>query len=97
MGATPPIPSNMETRSPDGPWLNARARASLGRALRAVDAHTEAPLRVRGHNRGRGHDVFDVEEEFEIGDRGRRFLLSVDAEAHEMMLLAMGGGPGETR
>ena len=91
MGATPPIPSNMETRSPDGPWLNARARASLGRALRAVDAHAEAPLG------GRGHDVFDVEEEFEIGDRGRRFLLSVDAEAHEMMLLAMGGGPGERR
>jgi hypothetical protein len=90
-------PTHMETRRPDEPWLNARARASLGRALRAFDAHSEAPLRVRGHARGRGHDVFDVQEEFEIGDRGRRFLLSIDAEAHEMMLLAMGGGPGEMR
>ncbi len=87
----------METRPPDDLWLNARARRSLGQALRAVDPHTEAPLRVRGHARGGGHDVFDVEEEFEIGDRGRRFLLSVDPDAHEMMLLAMGGGPGETR
>lgn len=92
-----PISFVMETRPPDELWLSARARASLGRALRAVDPHTEAPLRVRGHAGSRGHDVFDVEEEFEIGNRGRRFLLSVDADDHEMMLLAMGGGPGETR
>jgi hypothetical protein len=77
------------------PWLTARARASLARGLDALDRHTEAPLRVRGHANGRGHDVFDLQEEFELGPRGRRFLLSVDVIARETMLLAMGGFPGE--
>jgi hypothetical protein len=75
-------------------WLNLRARASLAHGLNALDSHTEAPLRVRGHAVGRGHDVFDVQEEFELGPRGRRFLLSIDAAAHETFLLAMTGGLG---
>ncbi len=75
-------------------WLTARARASLARGLDALEPHTEAPLRVRAHVTGRGHDVFDVEEEFELGPRGRRFLLSVDAIARETLLLAMDGSPG---
>lgn len=74
-------------------WLTARARASLARGLDALDPHTEAPLRVKGHAIGRGHDVFDVQEEFELGPRGRRFLLSVDVLACETLLLAMGDGP----
>jgi hypothetical protein len=74
------------------PLLSARARASLARGLRALDPHTEAPLRVRGHAIGRGNDVFDVQEEFELGPRGRRFLLSVDSCAHETLLLSMGAG-----
>lgn len=72
------------------PWLTARAQASLARGLDALDTHTEAPLRVRGHAIGRGHDVFDVQEEFELGPRGRRFILSVDVLARETLLLAMG-------
>jgi hypothetical protein len=48
---------------------------------------------VRGHADGRGHDVFDLEEEFEIGPRGRRYLLSVDLTSREAMLLPMGGEP----
>ena len=58
--------------------------------LDALDTHTEAPLRVKGHAIGRGHDVFDVQEEFELGPRGRRFILSVDVLARETLLLAMG-------
>lgn len=77
------------------PWLTARARANLAHGLVALDEHTEAPLRVRGHAIGRGHDVFDVQEEYEIGPRGRRFILSVDVLARETMLLAMGGTPWE--
>ena len=77
--------------------LTARALANLARGLMALDPHTEAPLRVRGHAIGRGNDVFDVEEEFELGPRGRRFILSVDARAHETLLLPMGGDPGDPR
>ena len=72
------------------PWLTARAAESLAHGLHALDTHTEAPLRVRGHAIGRGHDVFDVQEEFELGPRGRRFILSVDVLARETLLLAMG-------
>lgn len=79
----------------DGPSLSDRARANLALGLDALDHHTEAPLRVRGHAKGRGHDVFDVEEEFELGPSGRRFLLSVDALARETLLLPMGGAPGD--
>lgn len=75
------------------PPLSPRACASLARGLRALDHHTEAPLRVRGHVLGRGNDVFDVEEEFELGPRGRRFILSVNPAAHETLLLPMGGEP----
>jgi len=79
----------------DEPRLTARARRSLVHGLDALDPHTQAPLRVLGHAIGRGHDVFDVREEFELGPRGRRFLVSVDVLARETMLLAMGGAPGE--
>lgn len=75
------------------PWLTARARASLAQGLDVLDTHTEAPLRVRGHAIGHGHDVFDVQEEFELGPCGRRFILSVDTQAHETLLLAMGRAP----
>jgi hypothetical protein len=75
--------------------LSARACTSLARGLDALGPHTEAPLRVRGHAVGRGHDVFDVQEEFELGPRGRRFLLSVDVLARETLLLGMGGAPGD--
>lgn len=74
------------------PPLSPRARASLARGLRALDPHTEAPLRVRGHAIGRGNDVFDLQEEFELGPRGRRFILSVDSCARETLLLPMSAG-----
>lgn len=68
-------------------WLNGPARASLARGLDALEGHTEAPLRVRAHAHGCGPDLFDVQEEFELGPRGRRFLVSVDAA--ETLLLTM--------
>jgi hypothetical protein len=83
----------MATRSHDDPSLTARARAGLAHGLDAIAGHTEAPLRVLGHADGRGHEVFDLQEEFELGPRGRRYLLSVDLSSREAMLLMMGGGP----
>jgi hypothetical protein len=78
----------------DEPWLTARARTSLARGLDALHHHTQAPLRVRAHARGGAHDVFDLQEEFELGPRGRRFILSVDPAASEALLLPVGGGAG---
>ena len=74
--------------------LTARARISLARGLDALHDHTEAPLRVLAHARGGAHDVFDLQEEFELGPRGRRFILSVDPAAREALLLPVGGGDG---
>jgi hypothetical protein len=82
------------TYASDEPLLTARARRSLAHGLHALDPHTEAPLRVRGHAIGRGTDVFDVQEEFEIGPCGRRFLVTVDLLGHETLLLPVGGAPG---
>lgn len=85
----------MTPRHPhDELWLTASARTSLARGLHALHDHTEAPLRVRAHARGGAHDVFDLQEEFELGPRGRRFILSVDAVASEALLLPVGGGAG---
>jgi hypothetical protein len=69
------------------PVLDAGARASLAHGMEAIAAHTDAPLRVRGHSSGDGYEVFDLQEEFELGPRGRRYLLSVDADHGEMVLL----------
>ena len=80
----------MSARLLQDPVLNAGARASLAHGMVAVGAHTDAPLRVRGHSSGDGYEVFDLQEEFELGPRGRRFLLSVDADHGEMLLLAVG-------
>ena len=74
--------------------LTARARTSLARGLHALNDHTEAPLRVRAHASGGANDVFDLQEEFELGPRGRRFILSVDPSASEALLLPVGGGAG---
>jgi hypothetical protein len=87
----------MERPSHDPVRLSARARASLARGLDALDSHTEAPLRVRGHASGHGNEVFDLQEEFELGPRGRRFLLSVSPTARDAMLLTVAAGPGAIR
>jgi hypothetical protein len=71
----------------DDPVLSAIAHASLAQGIEAIAAHTDAPLRVRGHSSGHGYEVFDLQEEFELGPRGRRYLLSVDADHGEMLLL----------
>jgi hypothetical protein len=80
----------MPTSPPRDPWLSARERAVLAEGLPALDGHTEAPLRVVGLAARQGRQVFDLQEEFELGLAGRRFLLSVDPEAREALLLSMG-------
>jgi len=70
--------------------LGPRARTSLARGLDALDAHVEAPLRVRGHVAGPDHEVFDLQEEFELGPGGRRFIMSVHLGAGEALLLPVG-------
>jgi hypothetical protein len=81
----------MTSRNPhDDLWLTANARTSLARGLDALHDHTEAPLRVRAHATDEALDVFDLQEEFELGPRGRRFLLSVDRVAREALLLPVG-------
>lgn len=80
----------MPSSRPRDPWLSAGERAALAEGLPALDGHTEAPLRVVGLAAREGHRVFDLQEEFELGPAGRRFLLSVDPQAREALLLSMG-------
>jgi len=73
----------------------ARAMGCLVHGLDALDTVTEAPLRMRGHATGPAHEVFEVQEEFELGPRGRRFLMSIDAFRTDAMLMAVGGHPSD--
>lgn len=78
----------MDTISPLDP-MTQRAKGCLARVLGALDRHTEAPLRVRGHSATVCGEVFEVQEEFELGPGGRRFLLSVDAEHPDAMVVPL--------
>jgi hypothetical protein len=80
----------MDSPRPRDPWLSSGERAALAHGLPALEGHTDAPLRVVGLAARHGRQVFDLQEEFELGPRGRRFLLSVDPEAREALLLSMG-------
>jgi hypothetical protein len=72
--------------APEDP-MTPRAVGCLARVLDVLDDHTEAPLRVRGHSSTRSCEVFEVQEEFELGPRGRRFLLSVSGSALDALLV----------
>jgi hypothetical protein len=69
--------------------MTARAAGCLARGLAVLDDRTDAPLRVVGHASLARHEIFEVEEAFELGSGGRRFLMSVDAEARDALLLPM--------
>lgn len=71
------------------PHLTSRARASLACGLDALGGLSEAPLRVRGHASAAAHEVFDLQEEFELGPCGRRFILSVDPRAREALVVPL--------
>lgn len=75
------------------PGLPAAARASLAQVLDALEAHTDAPLRLRGHASERGYAIFDLQEEPEVGRGGRRYLTSVGPEGREVLLLPLDPGP----
>lgn len=79
---------SMDHDEPADP-MTVRARGCLARVLDALDAHTEAPLRVRGHSTTAMCEVFEVQEEFELGPRGRRFLLSVAGSARDALLVPL--------
>lgn len=65
---TPPAPP---------PPLSPAAARCLARGLQALDEYTDAPLRLRDHASGRDCEVFDLQEEFELGAPGQRFIISV--------------------
>jgi len=75
--------------------LTPRAVGCLVHGLDELEAITEAPLRLRGHATSPAHEVFEVQEEFELGPRGRRFLMSIDALRADAMLMAVGGRPAD--
>lgn len=70
--------------------LDDRARTALAAGLDAVDARTAAPLRVHGHLARAGVDLFELREERESGDPGRRFIVSVDHARATMVVLSPG-------
>ena len=65
------------------------ARDCLVRALTALDSHTDAPLRLSGHLSDGSCEVFELQEEFEFGAAGRRFLLSVTASGRDALLIPL--------
>jgi hypothetical protein len=68
------------TGSPAGhgrPKISLAAARCLARGLDALEEHTDAPLRLRDHVSGPDCEVFELQEEFELGPPGRRFLVSV--------------------
>lgn len=70
--------------------LTPTAARCLARGLDALSAWTEAPLRVRVHATSRDCEIFDLVEEPELGEVGRRFLVSVERRprARSAMLVA---------
>jgi hypothetical protein len=82
----------METAMPElrlAESLAPPARDCLGRALAALDAHTTAPLRVCGHFSDGSCEVFELQEEFELGAPGRRFLMSVSVSGRDALLIPL--------
>lgn len=69
--------------------MTRRANGALARVLDALDHHTEAPLRLRGHSSTPVNEVFELQEEFELGPRGRRFLLSVNTVHPDAMVVPL--------
>ena len=74
------------------PTLGPPAHAILARGLDALDALIDAPLRVLGHAAGENFEVFDLEEEFELGPSGRRFIMSVRLDGRGLLVLPLGAG-----
>jgi hypothetical protein len=62
-------------------------RRCLARAVEAVEVRTEAPLRVLTHFRADAREVFELREEFELGQPGRRFLVSVDRHQRDAIVV----------
>lgn len=57
--------------------LGLTAASCFARALDALETHTNAPLRLCEHASGPECEVFELQEEFELGPPGRRFVIAV--------------------
>jgi hypothetical protein len=66
---------------------NGAIRRCLARAVEAVEVRTDAPLRVMTHFRVDAREVFELQEEFELGRTGRRFLVSVDRHERDAIVV----------
>jgi hypothetical protein len=65
------------------------SRECLVRALAALDGHTTAPVRVCAHSSDGSCEVFELQEEFELGGLGRRFLMSVTVSGRDALLIPL--------
>jgi hypothetical protein len=79
----PPLPPTQPRHDPP---VDPRAKDCLARALAALELFTEAPHRLRDHSSGPGVEIFDLQEEFELGPRGQRFIVAVDPESGAVMV-----------
>ena len=82
MSHAPLPPTNPRRQLPTDP----RAKDCLARALAALELFTEAPLRLRDHVSAPGVEFFDLQEEFEVGPRGQRFIVAVDHDSGAVMV-----------
>lgn len=57
--------------------LGLTAASCFALALDVLESHTSAPLRLRDHASGPECEVFEVQEEFELGPPGRRYVIAV--------------------
>lgn len=77
--------------------MSPEASRCLARGLDALARHTEAPLRLRDHVSGPECEVFELQEEFELGPPGRRFVVSVRRGARDEPLPVRPPVPSSSR
>lgn len=66
--------------------LDEEALRCLDLGIAAIEAHSDAPLRLRAHGRGRMRHTFELVEEFETGVAGRSFVVRVDRSGRRATL-----------
>ena len=67
-----------------------RANDCLRLAVEAVSSLTEAPVRMTLIDENRRRQIFEALEEFELGGRGRRFVVSVDPRENRVVVISAG-------
>ena len=67
-----------------------RANDCLRMAVEALASLTEAPVRLNLVAQTGRQQIFEAFEEFERGDFGRRFVVSVDSRADRVVVISAG-------